>query len=310
MDETTDWKRRGWQALSLGTLLLAAPGCDSPSTPSPQLKIQAAPEPPKETVPTDRTAPGFIGQFLQNLSNGETDPDLFTVAFKKKIARPRYKNDEDDGYYKDKFDAFLRKIGRADKNSDGDKIGGGEQYQTRFVLVDAAEGPYALGEVKTKGGRTEGYLMHIIPADNPSGWQIDWFQRSPVFISYVADNLKPDMVGAELAVHRFMENLLGGEELLAEATLSRAWKLKPEYASTLKPDADLGYNQPLIVQKLREWKGAYPEYAIVERSIAAGKPAFFEIRALDAQHNPLKQFDLTVKKEPTGEWVVDNIDVK
>jgi hypothetical protein len=308
MDETTDWKRRGWQALSLGTLLLAAPGCDSPSTPSPQLKIQAAPEPPKETVPTDRTAPGFIGQFLQNLSNGETDPDLFTVAFKKKIARPRYKNDEDDGYYKDKFDAFLRKIGRADKNSDGDKIGGGEQYQTRFVLVDAAEGPYALGEVKTKGGRTEGYLMHIIPADNLSGWQIDWFQRSPVFISYVADNLKPDTVGAELAVHRFMESLLGSEPLLAEAALSRIWKAD-KYGNNNPVDVDLGYSPALVQQKLKEWKGNYPEYAITEREFAAGKPAVFEVFALDAQKQPLKVFKLTVKKEPSGEWVVDDIDV-
>jgi hypothetical protein len=310
MDETIEWTLRGWQALLLGALLLAVTGCGDSPTSAP-IVIKAAPEPKKEPdTPSDRTAKGFIGQFLENLSNGETDPDLFTLGFKKKIARPKNEDDATLGYSKDKFDAFLRKIGRADKNADGDKIGGGgNQYEKRFVFVDAAEGPYALGEVKTKGGRTEGYLMHIIPAENPSGWQIDWFQHSPVFISYVADDLKPDAVGAELTIHRFIENLLGGDLLLAEATLSRAWKVK-NYGSNNKPDADLGYNEPLVLQKLSEWKGDYPKYAITDREFAAGKPTVFEVIALDAQDKPLKILKLTVKKEPTGEWVVDDVEVK
>jgi hypothetical protein len=292
-------------------LLLAATGCGSPSTPSAQIQIQPGSEPPAATTPSDRSGPAFVGQFLQNLNNGETDPDLFTLGFKKKIAKPRYKNDDDEmaGYYTDKFNAFLKKIGRADTTPDGDKIGGGEQYETQFVLVDAAEGPYALGQVKTKGGRTEGYLMHLIPADNLSGWQIDWFQRSRVFISHVADDLKPDAVGAELAVHRFMENLLGGDLLLAEAALSRKWKVD-KYGNKNPSDADLGYSPGLVQQKLKEWKGDYPEYAITEREFAPGKPPVFEILALDAQKKQLKVFKLTVKKEPSGEWFVDGIDVE
>jgi hypothetical protein len=301
LDRAIEWKSRGWQALLLAALLLNASGCGSSTSPTSekQLAVAPAPAPRPDVNRTDQSAQELVGQFLQSLNSGEANSDLFTLNFKKRIAKPQLNNEDDAalGYNKDKFDVFLKKINV--------EPGSPNKYKEEFAFVDATEGPYALGEFRPKTGRPEGYLIHLVAAEAPSGWQIDWFQRSPVFIPYV-EKLKPEVAGAELAVHRFMENLLGGELLLAEATLSQSWKVK-KYWSVTKSDADLGYNPSLVQRQLTEWRSTYPEYGITSRDFAAGKPPVFEVIALDAQMNPQKIFGLTVKKEASGEWVVDDV---
>jgi hypothetical protein len=188
------------------------------------------------------------------------------------------------------------------------KINTGE-YSSTFTFLPSTEGPYVLGDVATKAGGKEGYFIHLVPAEGSKDWQIGWFHRSKAASPIVTDVPVAQLVGAQMAAQRFMDNLLGGNLPLAEAALAASWKIL-EYPSKAPSDADRGYNQSLVLQKLRGWQGDYAGYAFADRQLTPGKPATFVIVALDAKSNVKKSFALKVEKGPGNEWFVGEVEVE
>jgi len=239
-------------------------------------------------------ATSFVQEFLQSLMAGKANPDVLTVSFMKRIARPRPKEmkDEELGYDPSKVTDYLKKMGRG-------------KYADAFSLIDTASGPFIYGRVTNEAGATEGFVLRLVPVD--STWKIDLFYRSRfVTDTYGVDNPGTDLIGAQLAAQCFIENLLGGELLIAEALLSRSWKVDKCW-SKVDPE---GYSPQLVQLKLSEWRGNYSAYSFVKRNVAPGKPAEFEIIAQKADNKPSEMFTLKVNKDANGEWLVDDVKVE
>ena len=244
-------------------------------------------------------APQFVGNFLRALGESKANDDLFTFAFKKKLARPRFGNDDDKklGYNPLAVDAFIAKIGQG-------------KYDDTLSFWKAASGPFFFGHVKTAAGEMENYFLGLVSSNAPAGWKIDWLHRTTAKgPPYTTEDPGPELIGANLAAHCFLENLLGGEIALAEATIAQAWKEDKCWGKT-PSTAEIGYNPALLVQKFKEWKADAVEFAFVKREVAAGKPAVFEGLLLDASNKPLKDFTLKVSKNANSEWLVEEIEIK
>lgn len=241
----------------------------------------------------------FASNFLKALSAGKADPELLTVSFKKKIARPRPGNEDDRkiGYNPLAVESYLKKYGEG-------------AYDEHRSNNQTTSGPIFFGKVKAAGGQSELYVLHLVPSDEASGWKIDWFHRtSAKGPAYQPGAQSTEINGAMLAAHLFLDNLLGGELLLAESLLARSWKID-NYGSKNPSDAELGYNQALVLQKLRGWKNNFNEFSFSKHEAAAGNPAIFEGVLTNAASKEMKAFTFKVIKGEGDEWFVDAIDIK
>jgi hypothetical protein len=247
--------------------------------------------------PPDHPEPqAFVGTFLKALGEGKAGPEMLTAAFKKKIAQPRAGNEEDKklGYNARALESFL------------DKAGAGRFEELK--MGQAAAGPYFFGTVTSAAGRPEKCLIRL--ASESGGWKVDWFHRSTAKGTDYDAGADPEAAGASLTAHEFLENLLGGDLHLAEAALSRDWKVR-NYGSNTPSDADLGYNQSLVLQKLRGWKGDFGEFTLTRQdAVVAGKPATFTGELTDAAKKVKKAFTLTASKGENGEWAVDEFKIQ
>ena len=296
--------------LVLLTSCLLAGGCGSSSGTSKQpptaaIKvvgsdgIPSKPPTEKGSSPAPVTKPSpqeFVGNFLKAAGEGQANADSLTLAFKKKIARPEQNDAAQQklGYNPNKVEEFLKKAsyGNPEKALD---------------LGQADSGPFFHGSLKTAGGPVENCLIRLIPSDAAAGWQIDWFQRTTAKgPAYTLENPGPDLIGAMLAAHEFLENLLGGDLTLAEAVMSNAWKRDLAW-STTDSNKEQGYDSKLLQNlKLKPLKQNFTEFSFRKREAALGKPAIFEGDLMSADGKETKPFALKAAKNETGEWVVED----
>jgi hypothetical protein len=275
-------------------IILALGGCQSSSSTPPTLAIGDKKETKSIEAPRSDSTP-FIGEFMESVNKRQVSPDQLTASFKRMIAPPRDEAARKIGYDSTQLDKYLKKTCAG-------------AFSDSFRLVQTSNGPWILGELKAAGGVTEAYGVHVVPSSEPGGWRVDSFYRSTVSYPHVENVANPELAGAELAAHCFMDNLLGGDVRLAAAVLSRAWKVR-EYPSKNPSDVD-GYNEAMVLAKLpRDWKGNFSEYAVDPKiEFDAGKPVIIAF-ALDSEKKPKKTFILTFAKESSGEWFIDDIKI-
>jgi len=273
--------------------LAFAAGCTSPKSSSTPVVVKEEKGPSKLlTDDQSKASEEFLGNLFAMLNEGKLTADRLHPRFKSIVAPPRPNNDADKatGYDASKLEAYLKTV-----NSGA--------YAPTFIFTPSPTGPYISGEVAAPGGDKESYIIHLKPDDAGKTWIVDWLQRSKALSQAQPIEFGLEFSGAPITVQAFADNLFGGEPLLAAALLTDACK------KNLYPDAT-GFNQPLLMQKLRDWKGSTPSYTFSCPEYVPGKPAKFEVVTLDVKQQPKKVFGLTVARQPAGEWLIESIEEK
>jgi hypothetical protein len=293
----------------LAAFTIVAVGCSGKPSPTasdgknpPPLNVQVGPteNTSKQAGSNDGKPQAFmfLGDFLKALREGNASPDQLTLAFKKKIARPDLKDESQQklGYNPRKVEEFLSKAG---SGTPGPMLPG-----------QSASGPFFYGSFKTASGQPDYCLIRLVPSNDPVGWQVDWFHRSSAKGPHlVAGDPVPELLGAQLVAHEFIENLIGGDLTLAEAVMSLPWK-RDLYWSVSESNKDQGYDSKLLQQKMLEWRNGFVEFTITRRQLALGKPAEFEGALINgAKQNNRRSFSLVVNKDASGEWVVESLSI-
>ena len=313
----TDWRQIGSIVLAAGALL--APGCGKPAPGTgdkkpPTLNVKGAndskqnsPADPKTATDSEKAHPQvFYGDFIKALFEGNAVPDQFTPAFLKKIARPDPKDEEQLklGYNKRKFFDFL------------DRMRVGAPPNTLIMEEKCAEGPFFYGVFRSPLGKEEGWLIRLVRADKQaSGWQIDWIQRSTAKgPSWNDKSLGPELIGAQLALHEFLENLLGGDLTLAEAAMSTAMKVDWAYSSA-DSFKDQGYDSAFLQNlRLLPLRNGFMDFTIASRirKDVNGKAAVLIAGELInvAKKNETKKYEMAIAKSKDGDWLVEDFKVR
>ncbi len=240
----------------------------------------------------------YLGGFLKKLAEGKAGPDDFTAAFKAKVARPKYMNEQHQklGYDPNAFDAFLKKAAKGSFDS--------------IEAAPTASGVYfaSMGKI---AGKTENCLVRLVPTDDAAGWRIGWLQRTAVVAPAFRDaSLQPQQVEARIAAVAFLSTMLDGQFDLAEALMTKAYKGDLAWSNTPSNEKQ-GYDSGLLQNlRLKQWKGAFNEFTIASQDIAEGKPAVIEGEMLDAAKQSKKPFKLILTKEPDGEWLLSKFEAK
>jgi hypothetical protein len=214
-------------------------GCGS-ARPTNFSKAVAAPENPKDVADSQ-----FGDKFLKALSDGSARPEMLSLDFRRRIARPTTEEDRQRGYSALNARIWLDR-----------------QAKLSYRVQETQEQPgWAMlrGEA-TGGARPEAFLLSIRKTGNSSGWEVDWFHRTPV--------INPEVQGSKFATAQqtcaaaraFLETLLGGSLEMAEASLAQSFKAN--VASPRPSDKDIGYDPSFLRAKLRNWKGSFVNYSL------------------------------------------------
>jgi hypothetical protein len=292
----------------MAALAIVAGGCSGKSSPSADgknptpLNVQVGPNGSsgKQAGSNDATpqAVVFVGNFLKALREGNASSDQLTLAFKKKIARPDFKDEAQQmlGYNQRKVQEFLTRAGTGTLGA--------------FLEGQSAAGPFYYGSFKTAAGQPEYFLIRLVQSNDQAGWQVDWFHRSTAKAPHLVDgNPGPELIGAQLVAHEFIENLIGGDLTLAESVMNLPWK-RELYWSVSDSNKDQGYDSKLLQQKMLEWRNGFVEFTITRRQHALGTSAVFEGELVNqAKKDNRRTFSLVVNKEANGEWVVKDLKI-
>ena len=284
--------------LSFACLALLAGGCrpsTSPSTADKPVVVEDSKPNKLLTANQAELTQDYLGKLLGILNDGKLTAEMLTPSFKSKVAPSRANNDDDRrlGYDPRRLDEFLKKV----------NVGG---YESEFNFLPSATGPFIGGAAKSSDGSKESFVIHLVPVDSGDGWRVNWLHRSKARNNSSPADPGLQLAGAPMLVQMFADNLLGGDLLLAEALLADAWK-KSEYPDA---NAEKGYNQALVQQKLRGWQDGNLDYIYACPEYVIGKPAQFEIVVLDAKNMVKKAFALKVAKATTGDWLIEEIETK
>lgn len=288
--------------VGLGVLLAAAVaisgGCKPASNASgkspPELNIRN-PEGKADGVKVD--AAKFYGDLVQALAKGEANPDWFTVAFKAKVARPKFQNEEQEklGYDPAKFADFLKDAAKGNFDS--------------IEAIPTPHGTYFASMGKEVAGKRSNCLVRLVPSNDSPGWMVDWLHATATAAPPYRDSqLRPDQNEARIVVIAFLSTLLDEHYELAEALMTRERKVDLAWSIT-PSDKEQGYNSSLLRDAhLKTWRANNNAFNITRQTISDGKPATFEVDLIDGRKQTRKPHVLTVAKTPTGEWLVDKFE--
>lgn len=287
--------------VGLGVLLLFAAGACKPAS------TGSGKAPPNLNIvgPNNPNAGGqrpqaveFLGGFLKSLAEGKAGPDACTAAFKAKVARPKYQNEQHEklGFDPDKLEAFMKKS--AQGSYDG------------IEALPAGSGTYFVSMGKS-AGKTENCLFRLVPADDAAGWRIDWLQRTATVAPPYRDaSLTPHQAEARVAAVAFVSTLLDDQLDLAEALMTKNRKGELAWSNTPSNQSQ-GYDSTLLKKlHLEKWKGTFNEFSIAKQDIAEGKPAAFEGELVDTAKKQKRTYTMIVVKDASGEWLVDKFEAK
>ena len=276
-----------------GLALLAATGCKGPrgtgpaSAPSgpggPGVKNAGPPE------AKDQPALQFAEGFLQAVGEGKAKADQLSAAFKKQIAPPRNDAEKKAGYSEELAQAWL------------DRQGGKGAYRVaeRDFGKDGDWGQFRGGAPGK--GLPEFFSLRVVKTQ-ADGWKVDWFSRSPVAANAPAAD-SPELAAAQFAGRAFLDTMLGGNPTLAEAAMSREFKMELA-GSDLPSYKELGYNPGFLHAKLKTMKGSFMRYSITAQELSAGKDsATFQGELIGPKNKPF-----TMKVGKSGDrWLVTEL---
>jgi hypothetical protein len=291
----------GLGAILIG-VLFGQIGCKPASSGSgkapPVLNISGEPDgtnPP--TAPRPQPVE-YLAGFFRSVAEKKCGPDAFTAAFKQKVARPKDQNAQHEklGFDPDKFTLFLDKA----------TVGTFDNIES----VPAGTGT-CFASITTKAGKSDSCLIRLVPADDATGWRIDWLHRtSTIAPAYRDASLTPPQNDARIAAIAFLSTMLDGQFDLAEALMTSrykrdvAWSITPSHSK-------LGYDPGMLHRwRLGVWKENSVEFTIEKQEIAEGESAVIRGEMIDAGKRNRRPYAMTLLKEVNGEWLVDRFEAK
>ncbi len=244
------------------------------------------------------TAPEFIATFIKALNEGTPADDMLAPAFKQIVAKPRFGSEEDSklGYNKIALESSLSRFRSA--------------HFTEGYILPSNSGTTInyWGTIAAAGGKNLRFLIMAVPADRPGGWLISWFHVTSAMGAHYRD-LTAENLAPALVCRQFLDNLIGGDLASAEAVMNIDWKQSLAF-STTDSNKEQGYDSRLLQDlKLKSWAANALDYSI-SNSKPGEKCLYYFGILIGKNGKDLKTFTLKVVHESSGNWTVEQFEVK